>query len=64
MSIKTNKSFSKRIKVTGTGKLLARQGGKNHFNAKESRNTQMKGKKLTTFRLKNKPGSHLMAGSK
>jgi ribosomal protein L35 len=64
MSIKTNKSYSKRLKVTKTGKILARKGGKNHFNAKESRSTQMKGKKLATFRLKNKPASHLMAGSK
>lgn len=39
--MKTNKSFSKRIKVTRRGKLVARKPGKNHFNAKESRNKQM-----------------------
>lgn len=64
MSIKTNKSYSKRLRVTKNGKILARQGGQNHFNAKESRNTQMKNRKLVTFRIKNKPASHLMAGSK
>ena len=39
--MKTNKAFTKRVKVTKSGKLLARHGGKNHFNAKESRNKQM-----------------------
>lgn len=34
--MKTNKSFSKRIKVTKTGKLKARRPGQNHFNAKET----------------------------
>ena len=41
--MKTNKSFSKRIKVTRTGKIIARKPGKNHFNAKESRSNQMAG---------------------
>jgi len=40
--MKTNKSFSKRIKVTKNGKLIARKAGQNHFNAKESGRTQMK----------------------
>ena len=39
--MKTNKSFTKRIKITRNGKLLARKPGKNHFNAKEKRSTQM-----------------------
>ena len=39
--MKTNKSFSKRIKVTRTGKLVSRKPGKNHFNAKEGRSSQM-----------------------
>ena len=37
MSQKTNKSFKKRIKVTGTGKLLTRTPGRNHYNAKDNR---------------------------
>lgn len=40
--MKTNKSFSKRIKVTKNGKLISRKAGQNHFNAKESGRTQMK----------------------
>jgi len=39
--MKTNKAFSKRIRVTRRGKLIARKPGQNHFNAKESRNKQM-----------------------
>ncbi len=39
--MKTNKSFTKRLKLTSTGKIVARKPGKNHFNAKESRSTQM-----------------------
>jgi ribosomal protein L35 len=32
--MKTNKSYTKRIKVTRTGKLIARKAGQDHFNAK------------------------------
>ncbi len=58
--MKTNKSFSKRIRVTASGKLLARQGGKNHFNAKASRRSQLAGKQSVNFELKNKPGSRYL----
>ena len=34
--MKTNKSYTKRIRVTRTGKLVARQPGQDHFNAKQS----------------------------
>ena len=34
--MKTNKSYSKRIRVTRKGKLVARKPGQNHFNAKQS----------------------------
>lgn len=34
--MKTNKSYSKRIRVTRTGKIVARAKGQNHFNAKQS----------------------------
>jgi ribosomal protein L35 len=35
---KTNKSYTKRIRVTRNGKLIARAKGQNHFNAKQSGN--------------------------
>lgn len=34
--MKTNKSYTKRIKVTKNGKLVARKPGQNHFNARQS----------------------------
>ena len=36
---KTNKALQKRIKITGTGKVLKRHPGQNHFNAKDSGST-------------------------
>ena len=43
--MKTNKSFKKRIKLTKTGKIKARRPGQNHFNAKESRVSQLNKKR-------------------
>lgn len=45
---KTNKSFLKRIKITGRGKLMKRPPGQGHFNAKESGDSarQKKGQKM------------------
>jgi len=34
--MKTNKSYTKRIRVTRNGKLMVRAKGQNHFNAKQS----------------------------
>ncbi|MES2930905.1 MAG: 50S ribosomal protein L35 [Patescibacteria group bacterium] len=54
MSIKTNKSMTKRLKVTKNGKILSRAPGFNHFNAKQSRTKQLNGKKMNTLHLSNK----------
>lgn len=35
---KTRKALSKRIKITGTGKVMKRPPGQNHFNSKDSGN--------------------------
>ncbi len=37
--MKTNKSYTKRMKLTKNGKVKVRAKGQNHFNAKESGNT-------------------------
>jgi large subunit ribosomal protein L35 len=37
--IKTHKATVKRFKITGTGKVLKRKAGQDHFNARESGNT-------------------------
>ena len=47
--MKTNKSFSKRLKVTKNGKVLGRKPGFNHNNAKQSGRTQLNGKKMSEF---------------
>ena len=54
MSSKTNKSFTKRIKITGTGKLKARKPGKGHFNAKQRSVKKLVGKTDVTFDMKPK----------
>ncbi len=58
--MKTNKSVSKRIKVTGTGKLMARKAGFNHFNAKQPRVKQLAGRKGSEFEMNNKLKSRLL----
>ena len=58
--MKTNKSYSKRLKLTKNGKIIARKAGFNHFNAKQSRGTQLAGRKGHDFTIKNKPKSHLL----
>ena len=37
--LKTHKAFSSRVKITGTGKVLKRTAGQDHFNGRESGNT-------------------------
>lgn len=54
MSIKTNKSLTKRLKITKKGKILSRTPGFNHFNAKQSRTKQLSGRKMDNQSLSNK----------
>lgn len=58
MSNKTNKSFTKRIKVTKNGKLKVRRAGFNHFNAKQSRSTQLAGKRSADLNISKKAIQH------
>jgi len=60
MAMKTNKSYSKRLKVTKSGRILSRKAGQNHFNAKESRSTQLKKKRGMPFVIGNKAKSRLL----
>ncbi|OHA59788.1 MAG: hypothetical protein A2589_03025 [Candidatus Vogelbacteria bacterium RIFOXYD1_FULL_46_19] len=62
--MKTNKSFTKRLKVTRNKKVLGRKPGKNHFNAKESRSTQLAGKGMKTFAISAKTASRMLSGQK
>ena len=54
MTTKTNKSFTKRIKVSKNGKISARKTGQNHFNAKENRRSQLAKKRTVDFNISNK----------
>ena len=60
MSIKTNKSLTKRLKITKNGKILSRAPGFNHFNAKQSRTKQLAGKKMVAFDMTNKAASRFI----
>lgn len=62
--MKTNKSYSQRLKVTRQGKVLARKPGKNHFNAKAPRVTQLNAKGLTNFNITNKSASRFLPKTK
>ncbi|MFA5987867.1 MAG: 50S ribosomal protein L35 [Candidatus Paceibacterota bacterium] len=62
--MKTNKSYSKRLKVTKRGKIIARKPGRDHLNAKEDRSSQMDRKRTTQFVLKNKAASRYLPNTK
>lgn len=49
--MKTNKSYTKRIKVTKNGKLIVRKAGQNHFNAKQTGNQRLKRKRAQSLTL-------------
>ena len=49
--MKTNKSYTKRIRVTRTGKLVARKPGQNHFNAKQSGATRTSKRRAISLTL-------------
>jgi ribosomal protein L35 len=52
--MKTNKSFTKRLKVTKSGKVIARKPGINHFNAKASGRDQTNKRRNGVFHLSTK----------
>ena len=62
--MKTNKSYSKRLKVTKSGKVLARSKGQNHFNSKESRRSQLSKKRSMSFPMTNKEKSRFLVNIK
>ncbi len=47
--MKGNKSYSKRLRVTKHGKIVARASGQNHFNAKEGGAARMRHKRASSF---------------
>lgn len=60
MAIKTNKSYSKRIKISKRGKLLTRKSGQNHFNSKERRAAKSAKNKNSEFHMSMKERSRFL----
>lgn len=63
MTQKTNKSFSKRFKVTKKGKVIQRKPGMGHFNAKATRKYQLNKKRTAEFDLNAKKVGQYMPGA-
>ena len=56
MKLKTKKLLKKRVKVTGKKKVLIRNGGQNHFNARESSKVtknKRRDKQISSANMKN-----------
>ncbi len=61
--MKTNKSYTKRIRVTRTGKLMVRVKGQNHFNAKQSGSARSAKRRSVTLSLTAKVRRRFLPGS-
>lgn len=61
--MKTNKSYLKRIRVTRTGKLIARKAGQNHFNAKQSGSKRSGKRRAVGISLTNKVMRRFLPGA-
>lgn len=59
--MKTNKSYAKRVKVTKSGKALVRKPGINHYNALESRVSQLKKKGRIALNMSAKTASRFLS---
>ncbi len=59
--MKTNKSYSKRLRITKNGKILSRKTGQDHFNAKKTGSKRMEGKKIMEIKMKNKDKSRFLS---
>ena len=60
--MKTNKSVTKRVKVTKNGKIVVRKAGQDHFNAKESRSSQLNKKRTMSIFFTNKAKARFLPG--
>lgn len=62
--MKTNKSYSKRIKISKNGKLLTRKTGQNHFNSKERRGAKAAKNQSSEFHMTMKERSRFLVNIK
>ncbi|MES2985800.1 MAG: bL35 family ribosomal protein [Patescibacteria group bacterium] len=61
MTVKSNKSFAKRLKVSKNGKIKARVPGHNHFNSKESGRSQLAKKRQVDFHMSSQEKRRFLA---
>lgn len=61
--MKTNKSFTKRLKVTRNGKIIARKPGQNHFNAKQSGTKRLARKRTVNLSLSKRITRRFLPGT-
>ncbi|MCX6739020.1 MAG: hypothetical protein NT098_03135 [Candidatus Parcubacteria bacterium] len=62
--MKTNKAYTKRLRVTKNGKVLGRVGGLNHFNSRKQRVKQLSKRKNIVFKMTNKTKSRFLTKTK
>ncbi|MCR4325974.1 MAG: hypothetical protein NUV59_04220 [Patescibacteria group bacterium] len=58
--MKTNKSYTKRLRVTKRGKIVSRSPGQNHFNAKDSGSSHMSRKRPSSMEMTGKNRSRFL----
>ena len=63
--MKTNKSYTKRLRVTRNRKIVSRVPGQDHFNAKEGRRRQMQRRRSVslTMVMNNKSRARFLPGT-
>ncbi len=61
--MKTNKSYTKRLRVTKNGKIVARKPGQNHFNAKSSGTERQARKRTATLVMSNRDRRRFLPSS-
>jgi ribosomal protein L35 len=60
--MKTNKSYTKRIRVTKNGKLVVRGKGQNHFNARQSGRQRLRRRRSQLLSLKKRVVRRFLPG--
>ncbi len=61
--MKTNKSYTKRIKVTKNGKLIARKPGQNHFNARQTGTQRLRRKRTQAIHMSARAKNRFLANA-
>ncbi len=62
--MKTNKSFTKRLKFTKNGKVIARKPGQNHFNNRDSAKAGINKKRSAPFTISAKTASRFYVNAR